>query len=60
MHVEVSNNEDPSGIDAVDAGTDSDAPVTYYNLQGIRVQKPLAGQTVIRRQGNSVRKILVR
>lgn len=60
MHVEVSNNEDPSGIDAVDAGTDSDAPVTYYNLQGIRVEKPLAGQTVIRRQGNSVRKILVR
>lgn len=60
MHVEVSNNEDPSGIDSVDAGADSDGPVTYYNLQGIRVETPLAGQTVIRRQGNSVRKILVR
>lgn len=58
MHVEVANSPDPSGVGSVEA--DNDAPVVYYNLQGMRVQEPQAGETVICRQGNSVRKILVR
>ncbi|MCC8177467.1 MAG: DUF6359 domain-containing protein [Bacteroidales bacterium] len=34
------------------------APVEYYNLQGIRVANPTAGQLLIRRQGTNVSKIL--
>jgi len=50
----------PTGI--VNVGTDIDAaaPVEYYNLQGVRVDTPAAGQIMIRRQGASVSKIMVR
>lgn len=36
----------------------SEAPVEYYNLQGVRVNEPARGTIVIRRQGNEVKKIL--
>lgn len=36
------------------------APVEYFNLQGMRVNEPAAGQVVIRRQGTKVQKILVK
>ncbi|MDE6452611.1 MAG: hypothetical protein K2L27_00240 [Muribaculaceae bacterium] len=36
-----------------------DAPVEYYNLQGVRVQNPGAG-VYIRRQGNNVTKVMLR
>lgn len=36
---------------------DPNAPVEYYNLQGIRINNPAAGQIVIRRQGNVVDKV---
>lgn len=36
---------------------DEDAPVEYYNLQGIRVKDPSPGAIYIRRQGNDVKKI---
>ncbi|MDE7427416.1 MAG: M6 family metalloprotease domain-containing protein [Muribaculaceae bacterium] len=42
-------------VDAADA----DAPVEYFNLQGIRVNNPSNG-VYIRRQGNSVTKITVK
>lgn len=42
---------------AVDA---SAASVEYFNLQGIRVTHPSAGQILLRRQGNEVRKIIVK
>lgn len=35
-----------------------EAETTYYNLQGIRVENPVAGQTYIRRTGNIVGKIV--
>lgn len=35
----------------------SNAPVEYYNLQGVRVINPAAGTIVIRRQGTEVSKI---
>lgn len=42
-------------------GSDNaDAPVEYYNLQGIRVAEPVQGGVYIRRQGSSVEKILVK
>ena len=36
-----------------------DAPVEYYNLQGVRVYNPENG-LYIRRQGNTVTKVLVK
>lgn len=50
-----------SAIDnvAVDAA-DENAPVEYYNLQGVKLANPEAGQVVIRRQGSKVSKIFVK
>lgn len=39
---------------------DDNAPVKYYNLQGIEVVNPQAGSTVICKQGASVKKMIVR
>lgn len=38
----------------------SNAPVEYYNLQGVRVANPTAGGIYVKRQGNSATKILVK
>ncbi|MDE6527975.1 MAG: hypothetical protein K2L78_02875, partial [Muribaculaceae bacterium] len=38
---------------------DADAPVEYYNLQGMRVANPENG-LFIRRQGNKVEKVVIR
>lgn len=51
---------DLSGINDAVADADADAPVEYFNLQGIRVQHPAAGQPVIRRQGSRVSKVVVK
>ncbi len=48
------------GIENVTATTDVNAPVEYFNLQGVRVANPEAGQLVIKRQGSTVTKIVVR
>lgn len=47
--------------DSVDAVIDAanDAPVEFYNLQGVRVYQPANG-LYIRRQGNKVEKVYVR
>lgn len=37
--------------------SDLDAPVTYVNLQGMPVAEPAKGQIVIKRQGNTAKKI---
>lgn len=39
---------------------DENAPVEYYNLQGMKLNNPAAGQLVIRRQGSKVSKLIVR
>jgi len=49
-----------TGIVNVGADTDAAAPVEYYTLQGVRVNTPAAGQILIRRQGASVSKIVIR
>lgn len=51
--------EVPTGINDVTVDG-SDAPVEYFDLQGIRVSNPQPGQMVIRRQGTNVEKILVK
>lgn len=59
--IPVNAGGDESGIeDIVTDNVDENAPVEYYNLQGIRLSEPAAGQIVIRRQGSKVSKILVR
>ena len=45
-----------SGIVVVSTADDK-APVEYFNLQGIRVDKPASGQIVIRRQGGKTSKV---
>ena len=47
---------DPSGI--VTPSADTAAPV-YYNLQGLRVDRPTRGLPYIERRGTAVRKIIV-
>lgn len=44
---------------AADPGFDPNAPVEYYNLQGIRVTNPQPGQLLIRRQGTRVEKVVI-
>ena len=47
-----------AGVEAVVAD-DAEAPVEYYNLQGVRVAEPESG-LYIRRQGNKVEKVVIR
>lgn len=47
-----------NSVNAIEA--DSNAPVRYYNLQGIEIAAPAAGQTVIRVQGTTVTKTIIR
>lgn len=51
-----------TGVDEVDgAEIDAEAPVEYYNLQGVRVNSEnLTPGIYIRRQGNTVGKVLVK
>lgn len=46
-----------SGIEAIELGNDT--VVEYYNLQGVRVDKPANG-LYIRRQGNKATKVLIK
>lgn len=47
-----------SGIESA-VTDDADAPVEYYNLQGVRIEHPASGSIVIRRQGTKVTKVLM-
>lgn len=44
----------------IDIEANENAPVEYFNLQGVRVNNPVAGQFVIVRQGSKVTKTIVR
>ena len=55
--ISVTGVGDTSGIDGF--ATDANAPVEYYNLQGVRVANPENG-IFIRRQGKTVSKVVVR
>ena len=50
-----------SGVDAIaiDAAFDENAPVEYFNMQGVRVAEPTTGLYIVR-QGNKVSKQLIR
>jgi len=47
-----------SGAGEIVTAQDDDAPVTYYNLQGVQVEKPEGG-VYIRVQGNNAAKVLI-
>ncbi len=51
-----------SGVENITVGNpdDANAPVEYYNLQGVRVDRPAAGTIVIERRGTAVRKVIVK
>ena len=49
----------PAGVTNVEADN-TNAPVEYFNLQGIRVNEPAAGNIYIRRQGTDVQKVVIR
>lgn len=49
---------DKSGVEVIEA-VDANAPVEYFNLQGVRVANPENG-LFIRRQGSKVAKVLVK
>ncbi len=53
--VEIAVNDGTSSIDQI--GADVNAPVEYFNLQGIRVDNPENG-VFIRRQGTTVTKVV--
>lgn len=55
--LDVANPGDPSGI--ADIEVEANAPVEYYNLQGVRVAEPACG-IYLRRQGDKVSKVVVR
>ncbi|MDE6322679.1 MAG: hypothetical protein K2L85_00995, partial [Paramuribaculum sp.] len=52
----------PTGDNAAigNIAADTEAPVEYFNLQGMKIENPEAGQIVIRRQGSNVTKMLTR
>lgn len=52
------NQPTTTGVEAVEIDNDN-APVEYYNLNGVRVSEPAAG-IYIRRQGSNVSKVLVK
>lgn len=49
----------PGSVEGVQVDN-SNAPVEYYNIQGMRVLNPEKGQLVIKRQGSKVQKLIVR
>ncbi len=55
----VFTGEEQSGIANVIADDNANAPVEYFNLQGIRVENPTTG-IYVRRQGSNVTKVLVK
>lgn len=48
----------PGGAGIEDIVADDNAPVEYFNLQGLKVNNPEAGTLVIRRQGKKVEKVV--
>lgn len=56
QHVYITADETVDLIEVM--AVDENAPVEYYNLQGIRVENPQSG-LYIRRQGNTVTKVIL-
>lgn len=46
-----------AGVDTVITDNEANAPVEYYNMQGVKIEHPSAGNIYIRRQGATVSKV---
>ncbi|MCC8177007.1 MAG: hypothetical protein LUC85_06960 [Bacteroidales bacterium] len=57
-YIKVTTTDGSNGVSDIIVDGNANAPVEYYNLQGLRVTNPTAGQLLIRRQGSNVSKIL--
>lgn len=57
--VNVVAKQSPTSVEGIGADVDENAPVEYYNLNGVRVAEPENG-IFIRRQGSKVTKVIVR
>lgn len=53
-------DDSQNGLQTVEVNNDLNAPVEYYNLQGVRIAAPEAGSLVIKRQGTTVNKSIAR
>lgn len=53
------NVKQESGMPGIVVDSDADAPVEYYNLQGVRVEEPHNG-VFIRRQGSKAEKVILK
>lgn len=51
-------SDEQSGIE--DVIVNNDAKVEYFNLQGMRVENPAQGQILIKSQGTTVNKVIIR
>lgn len=51
---------DQNAVNDITADEDVNAPVRYFNLQGVEISEPAAGSVVIRRQGSTAEKLIVR
>ena len=49
-----------AGVEDVIVDNDENAPVEYYNLQGVRIENPAKGGFYIKRQGNTATKVIIR
>lgn len=55
----INGGADLSAIESIAADFDENAPVEYFNMQGVRVAEPTTGLYIVR-QGNKVSKQLIR
>lgn len=58
--MKVSANNAPTTSITEIIQTDGNAPCEYYNLQGIRVMNPVAGEMYIQRTGTTAKKVIIR
>jgi len=56
--VSIMTSEEYAGIKTITTAEDAEAPVEYFNLQGVRVAQPENG-LYIRRQGNKTTKVVL-
>jgi len=58
QRIVITREKKSTGIEDISACAGNDAPVEYFNLQGMRVASPVSGQLYIRRQGRHAEKVL--
>lgn len=49
-----------AGVEDVIVDNDENAPVEYFNLQGVRIENPAQGGLYIKRQGKTATKVIIR